>query len=65
MNQKRYQPAAHFAPMLASLYHIVYTAKPAANAPDIDNLLTMLEKQFAQNDPKAFARVADAVAVRS
>ncbi|MBO0951890.1 hypothetical protein [Fibrella forsythiae] len=60
MNQKRYQPAAHFSPLLASLYHIVYTAKPAVNAPDIDNLLTVAAKQFALNDPKAFARVMDA-----
>jgi len=60
MNQKRYQPATHFAPLLASVYHIVYTAKPAVSAPDIDNLLTVAEKQFALNDPKAFARVMDA-----
>ena len=60
MNQKRYQPAAHFAPLLATFYHIVYTAKPAVNAPDIDNLLVVAEKQFALNDPKAFARVMDA-----
>ncbi|MEZ0542903.1 hypothetical protein [Fibrella arboris] len=60
MNQKRYQAATHFAPLLASLYHIVYTAKPAVNAPDIDNLITVAEKQFALNDPKAFARVMDA-----
>ncbi len=56
MNQKRYQPAAHFSPLLASVYHIVHTAKPAASAPDIDNLLTVAEKQFALNDPKAFAQ---------
>lgn len=60
MNQKRYQAATHFSPLLASVYHIVYTAKPAVHAPDIDNLLTMAEKQFALNDPKAFARVMDA-----
>ncbi|MEZ0483162.1 hypothetical protein [Fibrella aquatica] len=60
MNQKRYQPAAHFAPLLASFYHIVYTAKPAVNAPDIDNLITVAEKQFALNDPKAFTRVMSA-----
>lgn len=60
MNQKRYQAATHFSPLLASVYHIVYTAKPAVSAPDIDNLLTVAEKQFALNDPKAFARVMDA-----
>ncbi|HEY0111110.1 MAG TPA: hypothetical protein VGB67_15835, partial [Fibrella sp.] len=57
MNQKRYQPATHFTPLLASIYHIIYTAKPAVQTPGIDNLLTVAEKQFALNDPKAFARV--------
>ncbi len=60
MNQKRYQPAAHFAPLLASIYHIIYTAKPAVNAAAVDNLLTVAEKQFALNDAKAFTRVMEA-----
>ncbi|MBO0939436.1 hypothetical protein J2I47_23000 [Fibrella sp. HMF5335] len=60
MNQKRYQPVAHFAPLFESLYHAIYTAKPAVTAPDIDNLLLIAEKQFETNDAKAFARTMDA-----
>lgn len=60
MNQKRYQPVAHFAPLFEALYHAIYTAKPAVTAPDIDNLLLIAEKQFETNDAKAFARTMDA-----
>ena len=59
MNQKRYAPVAHFAPLFESLYHAIYTAKPAVTAPDIDNLLLIAEKQFDTNDAKAFARMMD------
>lgn len=58
---KRYQPAAHFTPLFAAIYHIIYTAKPAVNPPDVDNLLTVAEKQFAQNDPKAYTRALEAM----
>lgn len=60
MNQKRYAPVAHFAPLFESLYHAIYTAKPTVTAPDIDNLLLIAEKQFDTNDAKAFARTMDA-----
>ncbi len=60
MNQKRYAPLAHFAPLFEALYHAIYTTKPAVTAPDIDNLLLIAEKQFETNDAKAFARTMDA-----
>ncbi|CCH03393.1 hypothetical protein FAES_5394 [Fibrella aestuarina BUZ 2] len=59
--QKRYQPTAQFVPLFAAIYHIIYTAKPAVNPPDIDNLLTVAEKQFAQNDQKAYTRTVEAM----
>jgi hypothetical protein len=59
--QKRYTPGAHFTPLFAAIYHIIYTAKPAVNPPDVDNLLTVAEKQFAQNDPRAYTRTIEAM----
>ena len=52
MNQKRLQPAAHFAPFYESLY-LATQQQPVAN---VDGLLTIAEKLFDANDPKAFAR---------
>lgn len=59
MNQKRYQPMAHFVPLFESLYHAVYTQKPAATPAELDNLLLVAEKLFDANDPKAFTKAME------
>lgn len=60
MNSKRYQPQTHFVPFYESLYHASFTQKNVS-PPDIDNLITVAEKQFDANDPKAFAKVMETI----
>jgi hypothetical protein len=52
MNQKRLSAATHFAPFYESLY-LASQQQPASN---VDGLLTVAEKLFEANDPKAFAK---------
>lgn len=56
MNQKRWQPATYFVPFYESIYHAVNTQKQATASADVDGILTVAEKLFDANDPKAFAR---------
>ncbi|MFD2932253.1 hypothetical protein [Spirosoma flavum] len=55
MNQKRLQPATHFAPFYESLY-LNAQQQPATN---VDGILTIAEKLFDANDPKVFARILE------
>ena len=57
LNQKRLPPATHFAPFYEALYHT--TQQQPASSANIDGLLTIAEKLFEANDPKAFARSLD------
>ena len=52
MNQKRLQAATHFVPFYEALY-LTAQQQPAAN---VDGILTIAEKLFEANDPKAFTR---------
>ncbi len=54
LNQKRLPPATHFAPFYEALYYT--TQQQPASSVNIDGLLTIAEKLFEANDPKAFAR---------
>ncbi|WP_019988796.1 hypothetical protein [Rudanella lutea] len=60
MNAKRYQPAAHFAPLFETFYNAAYTQKPSAQPVNLDELLTLAEKQFTNGDAKAFGQVMNA-----
>lgn len=60
MNAKRYQPVAHFAPLYETFYNAAYTQKPSAQPVNMDNLLTVAEKQFTNGDAKAFGQVMNA-----
>ncbi|WP_460968980.1 hypothetical protein [Spirosoma migulaei] len=57
MNQKRLPAATHFTPFYESLY-LTAQQQPATN---VDGLLTIAEKLFDANDPKAFARSLETV----
>ncbi|MBD2754803.1 hypothetical protein [Spirosoma validum] len=54
LNQKRLQPATYFVPFYESLYQA--TQQQPASPANVDGLLTIAEKLFDANDPKAFAR---------
>jgi hypothetical protein len=57
MNQKRLPAATHFTPFYEALY-LTTQQQPATN---IDGLLTIAEKLFDANDPKAFARSLETI----
>ena len=54
LNQKRLQPATHFAPFYEALYQA--TQQQPASPASVDDLLTIAEKLFEANDAKVFAR---------
>ncbi|SFD99074.1 hypothetical protein [Spirosoma endophyticum] len=54
LNQKRLQPATHFAPFYEALYQA--SQQQTASATTVDGILTIAEKLFEANDPKAFTR---------
>ncbi len=60
MNVKRYQPVAHFTPLFETFYNAAYSQKPSAQPVNLDDLLTIAEKQFTNGDAKAFGQVMNA-----
>ncbi|QJW92462.1 hypothetical protein HNV11_22925 [Spirosoma taeanense] len=60
MNQKRLQPALHYAPFYEALYH-AFTTQKLSSSPDLDGLLTVAEKLFETTDAKTFARSLETI----
>jgi hypothetical protein len=56
MNQKRLLAATHFVPFYGALYQASASQQSAGTPANVDGILTIAEKLFDANDPKAFAR---------
>ena len=61
MNQKRLQPATHFAPFYEVLYQASSSQQSAPSPARIDEILTIAEKLLDANDIKTLARSMETI----